>query len=129
MKVPTSADLSGKNVDQIAADFQIWEHVGSALWNLRNFAFCLHVAPEKIRKVSWKSPPPPPTHMKGEGRPYSIRANYSVNPQAFVLEATLTISLKKITSEVKFAERKSALLQNNKVWKKFCLLFIYKINR
>ena len=29
MKVPTSADLSGKNVDQIAADFQIWEHVGS----------------------------------------------------------------------------------------------------
>ena len=29
----------------------------------------------------------------------------------------LTISLKKITSEVKFAERKSALLQNNYVWK------------
>ena len=62
-----------------------------------------------------KVPPPPSIHMKGEGRPYSIRANYSVNPQAFVLEATLTISLKKITSEVKFAERKSALLQNNKV--------------
>ena len=61
MKVPTSADLSGKNVDQIAADFQIWEHVGSALWNLRNFAFGLHVAPEKIRKVSLKSPPPPST--------------------------------------------------------------------
>ena len=37
--------------------------------------------------------------------------------------ATSTISLKKITSEVKFAERKSALLQNKKVWKKFCLLF------
>ena len=52
MKVPTSADLSGKNVDQIEADFQIWEYVGSALWNLRNFAFGLHVAPEKIRKVS-----------------------------------------------------------------------------
>ena len=37
--------------------------------------------------------------------------------------ATLRISLKKITSEVKFAERKSALLQNNNVWKKnyaFC---------
>ena len=64
-----------------------------------------------------KVPPPPPTHMKGEGRPYSIRANYIVNSQAFVLEATLTISLKKITSEDKFAERKSALLQNNKVWK------------
>ena len=37
--------------------------------------------------------------------------------------AALTISLKKITSEVKFAARKSALLQNNNVWKKnsaFC---------
>ena len=32
--------------------------------------------------------------------------------------ATLKISLKKITSEVKFAERKSALLQNNNVCKK-----------
>ena len=41
----------------------------------------------------------------------------------FLLVATPTISLKKITSEVKFAERKSALLQNNNVWKKnstFC---------
>ena len=28
------------------------------------------------------------------------------------------MSLKKITSDVKFAERKSALLQNNNVWKK-----------
>ena len=28
------------------------------------------------------------------------------------------MSLKKITLEVKFTERKSALLQNNKVWKK-----------
>ena len=51
-------------------------------------------------------------------RPHSFRTNYSVNSQAFVLMATLTISLKeKITSEVKFAEQKSALLQNN-VWKK-----------
>ena len=32
--------------------------------------------------------------------------------------ATLTISLKKITSGVKFAEQKSALLQNNNEWKK-----------
>ena len=36
----------------------------------------------------------------------------------FVLVATLRMSLKKITSDVKFAERKSALLQNNNVWKK-----------
>ena len=34
--------------------------------------------------------------------------NYSVNSQAFVLVATLGISLKKITLEVKFAKRKSA---------------------
>ena len=33
------------------------------------------------------------------------------------------VGMKKITSEVKFAERKSALLQNNNVWKQFCLLF------
>ena len=60
-------------------------------------------------------------------RPYSFRTNNSVNSRAFVLEATLTISLKKkITSEVKIAERKSALPQNDKVWKKFCLLFDYK---
>ena len=32
--------------------------------------------------------------------------------------ATLRISLKKITLEAKFAEWKSALLQNNNVWKK-----------
>ena len=31
--------------------------------------------------------------------------------------ATLRISLKTITSEVKFAKRKSAFLQNNSVWK------------
>ena len=35
--------------------------------------------------------------------------------------------IEKVTMEVKFAERKSALLQNNKVWKKFCLLFSYKV--
>ena len=46
--------------------------------------------------------------MKGEL--YSFRKNHSFNSQAFVLEATLTISLKEITSKVKFAERKSALI-------------------
>ena len=50
--------------------------------------------------------------------PYSFRTNYSVNSQRFVLEAALTFSMKKNTSEFKFAERNSALLQNNKVWKK-----------
>ena len=35
-----------------------------------------------------------------------------LNSQAFVLEAALRISSKKVTSEVKFAERKSVLLQN-----------------
>ena len=39
-----------------------------------------------------------------------------------VLVTTLTISQQKITPEVKFAEPKSALLQNNKAWKNsvFC---------
>ena len=43
--------------------------------------------------------------------------------------ATLRISLKKITSEVKFAERKSALLRNYNVWKKL-LPFVqsYKVS-
>ena len=34
-----------------------------------------------------------------------------------------------MTSEVKFAERKSSLLQNYKVWEKFCLLFTYKVTQ
>ena len=49
--------------------------------------------------------------MKGEDLTV-LEKNYSVNSQAFVLEAALRISLKKVTSEVKFAERKSVLLQN-----------------
>ena len=35
--------------------------------------------------------------------------------------------IENITSEVKFAERKSALLQNNKLRKKICLLFSYNV--
>ena len=57
--------------------------------------------------------------MKGE----DLTVLEQLNSQVYVLVATLTISLKKITSEVKFAEGKSALLQNNNVWKKnsaFC---------
>ena len=50
-----------------------------------------------------------------------------LNSQAFVLEAALRISLKKVTSEVKFAERKSVLLQNKIGLKKLCLLFSYKV--
>ena len=53
--------------------------------------------------------------MKGEDLTGLEQTTQTVNSQAFVLEATLTISLKKITSEVEFAERKSDLLQNNKV--------------
>ena len=60
--------------------------------------------------------------MKGEDLTV-LKKNYSVNSQAFVLVATLRISFKKITSEVKFAERKSALLQNNNVWKKNSAFF------
>ena len=57
----------------------------------------------------------------------TLQSNYSVNSQAFVLEATLTISLKKITSEVQFAERKSGLLPNN-VWKKILPFVLLKGN-
>ena len=74
----TSADLSGKKRTRLP-------DLGSALWTLWNFPLDL-------------------THERW--RPYSFRTNYSVNLQAFVLEATLTIALEKITSEVKFTERK-----------------------
>ena len=60
-------------------------------------------------------------------RPFSSRTNYSVNSHAFVLEATHTISLKRITYEVESFDPKSALLQNNEVWKKFYFLFSYKV--
>ena len=53
--------------------------------------------------------------MKGEDLTGLEQTTQTVKSQAFVLEATLTISLKKITSEVEFAERKSDLLQNSKV--------------
>ena len=50
--------------------------------------------------------------MKGED--LTVLEQSTRLTHAFV-EATLTISLKSITSEVKFAERKSPLLQNNNV--------------
>ena len=53
--------------------------------------------------------------MKGEDLTGLEKTTQTVNSQAFELEATLTISLKKITSKVEFAERKSDLPQNNKV--------------
>lgn len=63
--------------------------------------------------------------MKGEDLTL-FRTDYLANSHAYVLEATHTILLKKITSQIKFAEWKSALLQNNKLReKKFCLLFSY----
>ena len=76
---------------------------GSALYTLRNFA--LYLAAERMKSES--------SHERL--RAYSFKTKYSLNSQAFVVEATLTIPLKKITSEVKFAEQKSALLQNKKV--------------
>ena len=56
--------------------------LGSALWTLRNFARDYRL--EKIRKVSWKV------------KTFPFRSNYSVTSHTFVLEATLTISLKKL---------------------------------
>ena len=93
----TSTDLSKKQT----ADFQIWEvHFGP--WEISRLTLQLMKRLQRSHE-RW--------------RPDSFRKNYSVNSQAFVLVVTLIISLEKITSEVKFAERKSALLQNNNLWK------------
>ena len=65
--------------------------------------------------------------MKGEDLTL-FKTDYLANSHAFVLEATHTILLKKITSQIKFAEQKSALLQNNKLRKKnsaFCSVTLY----
>ena len=92
--------MSRKKCRPITAHFQIWK---GALWTLRNFA-------QDSRKDQKGV-------MKGEDLTL-FRTDYSVNSHAFVIEATLTILLKKITSQITFAERKSALLQNNKLRKK-----------
>ena len=68
--------------------------------------------PDKFRAWLYSSRKGQHGLMKGEDLTV-LEKNYWVNSQAFLLVATLTISLKKITTEVKFAERMSALLQNN----------------
>ena len=57
---------------------------------------------------------------------YSVKFSFAIPPtskRAFRQEAINTISLKKITSEIKFTERKSALQQNEKVRNKILLIF------
>ena len=68
--------------------------------------------------------------MKGEDLTVLEQTTQLTHKRSYYVVATPTISLKKITSEVKFAERKSALLQNNNVWKKI-LSFVqsYKVTR
>ena len=51
--------------------------------------------------------------MKGEDLTVLVQTTQLTQKCSYRYVVTLTISLKKITSEVKFAERKSALLQNN----------------
>ena len=89
----------------ITADFQIWEvHFGS--WEISR----LTLSSRKDQKGL----------MKGEDLTVLEQTTQLTHKRSY---SRLTISLKKITSEVKFAERKSALLQNNNVWKKnsaFC---------
>ena len=110
-----SADLSRKKRGPITADLQIWEvHFGP--WEISR----LTDLSLELQKRSERS------HERW--RPYSFKTNYSVNSQACVLVANLRISLKKITLEVKFAVRKSALLQNNNMWKKFCLCSVLQGN-
>ena len=53
--------------------------------------------------------------MKGEDLTVLEQTTQLTRKRSYYVVAIRTISSKKITSEVKFAERKSALLQNNNV--------------
>ena len=53
--------------------------------------------------------------MKGEDLTVLEQTTQLTHKRSYYVVATPTISLKKITLEVKFAERKSALPQNNNV--------------
>ena len=64
--------------------------------------------------------------MKGEGRPYSFRTNYSINSQAFVLEAHKLIE-KKIPRRLNWLNESRLYYKTIKCEKKFCLLFSYKV--
>ena len=53
--------------------------------------------------------------MKGEDLTVLEQTTQLTHKRSYYVVATPSISLKKITSEVKFAGRKAALLQNNNV--------------
>ena len=53
--------------------------------------------------------------MKGEDLTVLEQTTQLTHKRFYYVVATPTITLKNITSEVKFAERRSALLQNNNV--------------
>ena len=95
----TSADLRGKNVDQSQQTFRS----GKCTLDLEKFRAWL--SSRKDQK----------SLMQGEDLTVLEQTTQLTHKRSY---SRLTISLKKITSEVKFAERKSALLQNNNVWKK-----------
>ena len=100
----TSADLSGKTVDQSQQTFRS----GKCTLDLEKFRAWL--SSRKDQKGL----------MQGEDLTVLEQTTQLTHKRSY---SRLTISLKKITSEVKFAERKSALLQDNKVWKRnsaFC---------
>ena len=97
----TSADLSGKNLDQS----QQTSRSGKCTLDLEEFRPWLLYSSRKDQKGP----------MKGEDLTVLEQTTQLTHKRSY---SRLTISLKKITSEVKFAERKSALLQNNNVWKK-----------
>ena len=73
---------------------------------------------EKFRTWLYSSRKDQKGRMKGEDLTVLEQTTQLTLKRSYYVVATPTISSKKITSEVKFAERKSALLQNNNVWKK-----------
>ena len=103
----TFADLSRKKRRPITADFQIWKvHFGP--WEISHSTLWLQKRLERSHE-RW--------------RPYSFRTNYSVNSQAFVLVATLTIWPKKLAWRLNLLNGSRLYYKTITCEKKFCLLF------
>ena len=71
--------------------------------------------PEKFRASLYSPRKDQKGLMKGEDLTVLEQTTQLTHKRSYYVVATPSISLKKITSEVKFAGRKAALLQNNNV--------------
>ena len=98
----TSADLSGKNVDQS----QQTSRSGKCTLDLEKFRAWLYSSRKDQKGL-----------MKGEDLTVLEQTTHLTQKRSYSRLPSKS-HWKKITSGVKFAKQKSALLQNNKVWKK-----------